>query len=97
MALIELYRGTDFRQDFHYVDENDEPIDLTGRTFSVFEVSRDFKDKISIIETDLPGGVISVRIEWADTLSSATTHKFRIRSALGEDDDGSELIEVLYK
>jgi hypothetical protein len=97
MALIELYRGTDFRQDFHYVDENDEPIDLTGRTFSVFEVSRDFRDKISIIETDLAGGVISIRIEWVDTLSSAITHKFRLSTSLGEDDVGSELIEVLYK
>jgi hypothetical protein len=97
MALIELYRGTDFKLDFHYVDEDDEPINLTGRTFSVFEASRDFKDQISIIQTDLVGGVVSVRIPWVDTLSSAITHKFRLSTSLGEDDVGSELIEVLYK
>jgi hypothetical protein len=96
MAEIELYRGTDFKKEFHYVGENDAPIDMTGYTFSAFEASRDFKDKIIITETDLAGGVISIRIDWDDALSSAITHKFRILATLGEDDTGSEPVEVRY-
>ena len=96
MALLKINRGTDIKRDFEYVDENDLPIDMTGYTFSVFEASSEFVGLISIAETDLAGGVVSARVEWVNTLSSGIKHEFRLIATLGEDDIGSELVEVLY-
>jgi hypothetical protein len=96
MALLKINRGTDIKRDFEYVDADGLPIDMAGFTFSVFEASSEIAGLISISETDLAGGVVSIRVEWANTLSSGIKHEFRIIATLGEDDIGSELVEVLY-
>ena len=96
MALLKIFRGTDIVEDCFYVDEGNAPIDMTGFTFSIFEASSEFAGLISIAEKDLAGGVISIRLDWLDTFSSGVKHGFRIQASRGEDDIGSQLVEVLF-
>jgi hypothetical protein len=96
MGIVSINRGTDFDQVFEYQQENGAPLDLTGHTFSVFEPSAEFDGLISIAETDLAAGLITVRIDWVDTFSSSIKHSFRIRAHIGANDVGTPLVEVIY-
>ena len=96
MKKLTVNRGTDILLNIDYTDENNDPVDLTGYTFSVFEPSSSLEGRVTITPEELSTGVISVTIAWLHTIDNTVTHSFRIQATIDNYDVGSEEVQVLY-
>jgi hypothetical protein len=54
------------------------PVDLTGRTLSIFEASAPIADRVSASFIDAENGIISIAIEGSNPLP-AKTYSFRLQ------------------
>jgi len=82
MAEIELVRGADKDLVLLLKDSVGDPIDISGRTLLIFDVSRALLGKVSGAITDGPAGELSIHVEGTTPIPLGL-HSFRVQLTAG--------------
>ena len=82
MAEVEMIRGSDKDFIIRLKDANEDPIDITGRVLTVFDVSRTLTGRVTAEITDAAAGEMSVHVEGTLPLPLGL-HSFRIQLTAG--------------
>jgi len=78
MTEVELVRGSDKDLVLAVKDSNNDPIDLTGRVLTFFDISRALTGKVSGSVSDATNGLISIHIEGTTPIPLGL-HSFRVQ------------------
>lgn len=90
-------RGTDLTFSFNWPNGSGGNADLTGFTVSAFEVHPLLAPHLTLTLTTPATGLISGRVEWADTLPMGRVASFRVRITQGANDTTTNPLWVDYK
>jgi hypothetical protein len=98
VAVFEINFGSDLEFDIPWPDGADGVLDLTGWTVTLMDVTEAIADLITATQTGNPvDGVITVRLEWSDTLFKNTAYNFRVHITKDGDDNSTNLMRVIYR
>lgn len=92
-VTVFLNRGSDIRFDLEFTDENENPINMTGHTVSIFEAETWGLANGAVAWTDQAGGVARLTAQWGASPPEETWFRVRTsRTADGYDDALPKLV-----
>jgi hypothetical protein len=96
-ATFNVNRGSDLTFEITWPDGAGGAADLTGYTVGIFEPSPAIAGLVTATMDDPATGVIRVRIEWADGTPCRKRMTFRVSVSIGDEDQTTNLLAVIYK
>lgn len=73
------------------------PVDLTGWTARIFEPDSLIAPHVSVAVQNAAGGIVRVRVEWSDTQPTNRRLGFRLQVSMGDQDDATDEMWVVYQ
>ena len=95
-SRFKINRGSDLTWQMNWPNSDGTNADLTGYSVLAFEPSTALAGYITATITDAATGEITVRFEWSDTFRTGQLMRFRLQISLGEEQQSTNELEVLY-
>jgi len=80
MQSIIINRGECLHSTLSWTDENGAPIDITGRTFQLFDAQPEFTAQFTV--TDAAAGQVEMRVADTSSLGLGRVNRFRVSMSL---------------
>jgi len=90
-------KGTDLNFTFNWPDGAGGNADLTGYTVAAYDVDSAISSLLTVTLTTANVGLITVSLQWDETLSIGVEYKFRIKSTLSALDVSTNEFIVWYR
>lgn len=94
--ILTLYRGSDINEALFFLDDNNDPIDMTGHTISVFDAEPWFAANGSVAWSDQAAGEALLAADWANDAPEETWVRLLVKRTSDDYDDGYPKIMVRF-
>ena len=97
LSPIVANRGSDIEFTFNWKNSDDTNADLSGWAIAAMDVSAGIVSLLTPTITTAATGLITVRIEWDDSLVVKKRYQFRLQITSGINSESTNLIRVVYQ